>query len=278
LKIDAHAHIMPPDIAAREARFRERDPYFKLLTDSPSNRYATAEDVIAHLDEYGFDKAVVCGWAFRDAGLCRETNDYVIDAVARHPQRLIGLACLQPVDPGLEGEIERCVSAGLSGVGELMPQGQGFRLDDPGDMGPLAGLLRELDLPLLVHTNEPVGHQYPGKTQTSVKQAAAFAAANPDLRIVFAHWGGGLFFYELMPELRTAFQNVYYDTAASPFLYEAGVYEAVAACGVAHKVLLATDYPLLPLGRYLRQLEATSLTQEQLKLIMGQNAASVFKQ
>ena len=56
---------------------------------------------------------------------------------------------------------------------------------------------RENDCPVLIHTNEPVGHIYPGKTPNTLKQIYDMIAAFPDNRIILAHWGGGLFFYSL---------------------------------------------------------------------------------
>ena len=43
-----------------------------------------------------------------------------------------------------------------------------------------------------------------------------------------AHWGGGLPFYALMPEVEDSLSNVYFDSAASPFLYDASVFPTVA--------------------------------------------------
>ena len=40
------------------------------------------------------------------------------------------------------------------------------------------------------------------------------------MTIIAAHWGGGLPFYALMPEVRDALQNVWFDTAAGHLLYD----------------------------------------------------------
>ena len=47
------------------------------------------------------------------------------------------------------------------------------------------------------------------------------------MTVIAAHWGGGLPFYALMPEVREALENVYFDTAASHLLYDATVYRRV---------------------------------------------------
>ena len=64
-----------------------------------------------------------------DPEIAREANDYVIQAAAKYPERLTGFCSVNPAwgDGALE-EVERCVASGLSGIGELHPDTQGFDL------------------------------------------------------------------------------------------------------------------------------------------------------
>lgn len=277
LRIDFHVHITSPDVIARAGEYAKKDEYFRLLASSPKNRYATAEDALEEMVANNVDRAVVFGFAFRDMGLCREANDYVMEAVSRYPNRLIGFACVNPLARGLENEIDRCLAGGIRGVGELFPQGQGFEIDNQDHVRELAGLCRERNLPVLLHTNEPVGHYYPGKSGPCVREACSFAQNNRGLTVIFAHWGGGLCFYELMPELRDALVDVFYDTAATPFLYSKRIYDAIKAAGLVHKVLLGSDYPLLSPGRYMREMEQTGLTPHERDSIQGGNAVALLE-
>ena len=86
----------------------------------------------------------------------------------------------------------------------------------------MAAVLRERGLPLLLHANEPVGHHYPGKSRFGPEACVACAEPIPGLKLVFAHMGGGTFLYEAMPEFRQVLADVYYDTSAVPYLYDAG--------------------------------------------------------
>ncbi len=275
-KIDFHVHITSPEAIKAIERYKEQDAYFNLLNASPKSKFATAEDVIEHLDANGMDRAVVFGFAFRDQGLCVETNSYVLESIKKYPNRLIGFACVNPTQKGMESELDRCLAGGIVGVGELMSEGQGYHIDDPKQMKDLTGYCHERNLPLLIHTNESLGHYYPGKTKTSINQAYSFAKNNPDLTIIFAHWGGGLCFYELMPELRKVLKNVYYDTAASPFLYTNKVYETVKTIGILDKVLFGSDYPLLPIERYIKEIGETNLTGDEKGKILGGNAQKIL--
>jgi len=241
-----------------------------MLSKSPHNRFASAEDVIAAHGASSFDCAVIFGFAFNDPGLCRLVNDYVIEKARQFPDKLTGFMSVSPNAPGMEREIDRCHSAGLKGVGEIFPGGQGFAIDDKKETRSLTGACMERNIPLIVHANEPVGHGYAGKNDIGLKQIERFIENSQGLRIVLAHWGGGLFLYEAMPELREKFRAVYYDTAAAPFLYDARIYRAALALGLGEKIIFGSDFPLLSPSRYLPALETLSPTER--GLILGDNA------
>jgi len=269
-KIDFHVHATPPEISAHWQKYAEKEPYFALLSNAPYNHFASAEDIVAALDESGFDRAVIFGFAFRDLGLCRLVNDYVIAKTRQFPERLTGFMSVSPNAAGMEQEIDRCHRAGLQGIGELYPDGQGLAIDDEHETRALTGICRERNIPVIVHTNEPVGHSYIGKNDIGLKKIERFIENSQGLRIVLAHWGGGLLFYEAMPELREKFRDVYYDTAVTPFLYDDGIYRAALALGLGEKIIFGSDFPLLPPSRYLPPLE--SLTDNERNLILGGNA------
>lgn len=267
--VDAHVHVFPPEMRRDREAFLSKDARFRALYADPRARMASVEEVLTHMDEAGISQSVLVGFPFADLGLCRLLNDYLIDAVHAHPGRLAGLACVPPAAPGAAAELERCLDAGLCGCGEAAPEG----LDE--GLVVLAGVLRERGAPLLVHASEPVGHRYPGKGGFTPGLCLALAEACSGTTMIFAHLGGGLFLYELMPEVRQALVNVFYDTAAAPYLYEAKVYAVAAACAGAEKLLFATDYPLLRAERYregLSQLEPTLR-----KAVEGDNARRVYK-
>ncbi|MGH2461044.1 MAG: amidohydrolase family protein, partial [Chloroflexota bacterium] len=170
-------------------------------------------------------------------------------------------------------EVARCAALGLIGVGELMPHGQGYRLDDWPTIDPIAEALVALGRPLIVHVSEPIGHLYPGKGDVSPVAAWALARRHPALRVVFAHWGGGLPFYELMPEVAADLRQVAYDSAASTYLYRFEIFKIVTEICGADRVLFGTDYPLLRQGPFLRRVRELGLPEPALRSILGENAA-----
>jgi predicted TIM-barrel fold metal-dependent hydrolase len=273
-RIDFHVHVTPPDISKNWRKYAENEPYWRLLSQSRQNKFIDAAGVLPALDAAGIDRAVIFGFGFKDMGLCRYVNDYVIEKVKKYPERLIGFMSVPPNSGELETDIDRCHRAGLRGIGEIFPEGQDFDIEAGNPI--LSGACKERGLPLIIHANEPVGHDYAGKAKTSLRQFERFIENNPGLDIVLAHWGGGLMFYETMPELRKKCGNVYYDTAATPFLYDPRIYCAAAALGLTKKILLGSDFPLLPPSRYLGALAESGISPREQGLIMGGNAEQLL--
>ncbi|HET9492706.1 MAG TPA: amidohydrolase family protein, partial [Chloroflexia bacterium] len=139
-------------------------------------------------------------------------------------------------------------------------------------MAATAEVLQHHGLPLLTHASEPMGHSYAGKGQTFPWKLVKLAENFSDLKIVLAHWGGGLPFFELMPEIRETCRNVYYDTAASTYLYSFDIFPVAARLVGAERILWGTDYPLLSQAKFLGRVRAAGLADDELAAILGGNA------
>lgn len=273
--IDTHVHLYPPDVVREWEKIAEKEPYFRLLCSGKVHKWAVAEDLFEMMESDHIDQCWVTSFAFRDPGLCRHCNDYVIETSERSGGRVKGLAVVNPLSRDFEKEIFRCREAGMIGVGELFPDGQVFDITDERQTWRLAAACRDAGMFLMLHTAEQVGHDYPGKGTAGPKEAAAFCLNHPGLAVVFAHMGGGLWQYEMMPEMKICLQNAWYDTAAVPFLYDAPIFRAVFAAGVGHKILYGSDFPLLRIKRFKRMLGEASLSPEEESALLGGNAKEV---
>ena len=253
------------------------DDFFGDLYANSGVRIATVEDLLTEMENSGVDVSVVCGFGWASQDLCEMHNDYLIDCIARFPDRLVGLAAVQPLaGERAMAEVERCLSAGMKGVGELMPDGQGYQLSELRRIGHLFELASDRGFPVLTHASEPVGHHYPGKECVTPATVWPLVQAFPDARLILGHWGGGYPFYELMEEVRQLSRNVYYDSAASTYLYAPQVFFHVGGIVGYDKVLWATDFPVLRQKRFLQRMEELHLSDERKRAILGGNAARVF--
>ena len=271
--IDFHTHVFPPQIKKNRSKYIDSDPCFAILYSKKEAKLATADELIASMDKDGVDISVIVNYGWTTHELCVETNDYILDSIARYPQRLIGFCAVQLNSyEAAIAEIERCAKGGIKGVGEMRPDMQLFDLRDEEVMEPFIDMVRKHKLIMLTHASEPVGHEYPGKGSVTPEVLYPFIASYPDLTIVCAHWGGGLPFYALMPEVKQAMKNVFFDTAASPFLYSPQVYNQVIQLVGADKILFGSDYPLLAQSRLIKEIRSLDLPEEVKSLILSGNA------
>ena len=275
--VDAHCHILPPSFAERRRDLAARDATFAAILANPAARIAGAPELLRDMARDGVDHAVAMGMGWTDYEVAAEANDCLIEAVADNPSRITGFASVNPAwgDAAVD-EAQRCAAAGLRGIGELHPDTQGIDITNAAEMSPVMDFARSHGLPVLLHCSEPVGHQYPGKGKTTPDKVMRFIENFPDNTIICAHWGGGLPFYGLMPEVGAALRNVYFDSAASPFLYRPGIYRTVADVVGADRILFASDYPLMPHSRPLSELAGLSLPDCHRRLILGGNAERLF--
>ena len=275
--IDFHTHLFPPDIRQYRERYFARDPWFQQLYGHPRAHMASAEDLVAEMDASGVDISISFSFGWSDPGLIVETNNYIIDAMRRFPGRIYGMAVLLPTigDPAIY-ELERCATSGMIGLGELMPHGQGYRLSDIALLTPVIEVVRHYQLLVLSHCSEPIGHLYPGKGNVSLPDIVAFLTAFPDIRFIAAHWGGGLPFYTLMPEIQRITTNVWYDTAATVYLYHHNIFPTVASLVGAQRILFASDYGLLRQKRIIEHIRQSGLDAKSIELILGKNAQQLL--
>jgi len=274
--IDCHTHIFPPAVIEQRADFAGRDPCFAGLYSNPKAKMITAEKLIESMDKAGIDMSAVLNIGWRSLELCAMTNDYIMEAVAKHPKRLIGF-CSVPQLSSFESvaEIERCVRGGIKGVGEIRPDIE-LDLSDEYGKGHFLEVMKNNKLTLLVHSSEPVGHEYAGKDLITPAVLEILVSQLPGINIICAHWGGGLPFYNLMPEVKKTLSRVYYDSAASPFLYSPQVYKEVAALAGADKIIFGSDYPVIDQQRVLNQIKALDMSAPDKEMLLYGNAAKLF--
>jgi predicted TIM-barrel fold metal-dependent hydrolase len=275
--IDFHTHIFPSWLREKRDEYIKRDPCFSLLYSQPQAKIVTAEELLASMDEAGIELSVVIniGWVGHE--LCVKTNDYILDSVSRYPTRFVGFCAIQPgAGDAAIAELERCSKAGVKGIGELRSDVQGFDLADKKTMKPLVDAALKYDLIFLTHSSEPVGHEYSGKGSITPDVLYSFITNFPNLKIVCAHWGGGLPFYALMPEVAKALSNVFFDTAATVFLYKPEIFKQMSHIISSDKILFGTDYPLMHQNRVLAQIQSSQLPEEDKARILGANAQKLL--
>lgn len=248
---DAHVHLFPQEIYQNWDRYAQLDPWFGALTRKPANgrgageAWCTPEEALAAADEAGVTGLIMQGWYWNDPGLISLHNDFMAQAMADHPGRLLAFAAVNPVyGERAVAEVQRCAALGFAGVGELGPGGNGYSFED-GRFRDVLDCAEERKLPVCIHCGEPVGHPYPGRDTTPLEPLVELLGQRPGLTVQLAHLGGGLPFYELNPRVRRKLEgHVYYDLAANPLLYDLHSVKAVISLVGVERLIYGSDFPL----------------------------------
>jgi uncharacterized protein len=271
--IDFHTHILPPAVKNNRRRYLDKDEAFASIYASEKAKIVTAEDLISAMDENGVDVSVIVNYSWSTHGFCVETNDYLLESAARYPRRLQAFCAVNSFtgEDSLH-EIERCAKTGAKGIGELRPDLMAADYTKKDTIAPFAALVKNLHLMVLTHASEPVGHIYPGKGTVTPENLFALLFHLAGIPVVCAHWGGGLPFYALMPEVRAALEDVYFDTAASPYLYLPEIYSQVVPLVGSDRILFGSDYPVISARRVMDEIKESPLSALDKEEILDGNA------
>ena len=275
--IDTHTHIFPSFFRDERAIFFPDEQDFAKLYGPSGSKMAGVQDLLNDMDDAAVEKSVIFGFPWRTADHFRRHNDYILESVQQHPDRLTGFCCFDFTSPESPMEAERCLNAGLSGIGELGLYDSDFSPDAIDALKDIMEIALHRDAPVLLHTNEPVGHSYPGKQPMTLGRLYTLIKRYPSNHIILAHWGAGIFFYGLMKkEVKETLGNVWLDTAASPYLYAPEIYRVAGEIAGFEKILFGSDYPLIKPSRYFPEMESLGLSAQSLKMICGENAGRLL--
>lgn len=248
--VDIHTHIFPPRLVEAREALIAADPAFAELYGDPKAKMATAEDLLASMDAAGVDVSVACGFWWRDPAVAAEHAAYLAESARTSGGRILAFV---PTFAPIEG---------ASGVGEV-------READP-------ARIPAVSAPMLVHASEEVGHAYPGKAGGLTPGGLwRLLEAQPDARVIAGHWGGGLPFAALMPEVRAVIEagRLIFDTAASAYLYAPDVFRRGIDLVGRDAVAWGSDFPLRPQARDRAEVEAALPDAEDRAAVLGGNAA-----
>lgn len=282
--IDAHVHVYPAEVAAAPAAWGSaRGEAGWVSCVAPEGKlsiqgWADPDAMIAHMDEAGVQSCVMQAWYWERQETCNLQNKWHAEWIRRHPKRLFGFAAVQPLG-GIRAveALERALDSGLCGIGELLPQAQGYTLKNR-TWRAVVELAITRRLPINLHATDPSKGPFAGP-KTPLRDYVRLAREYPEATFILAHWGGGLAFRG-SPDSKPLPPNLYFDTAASPLLYDSGVFrDAVDRVG-PDKIIYGSDYPLMlhprvsrepGFKRFLGEIAAAKLNADESALILGSN-------
>jgi len=282
--VDAHVHLYTAEVAAAPAQWgRAHGESAWVRCVAPEGRrsiqgWADPDALVADMDRAGVEACVMQGWYWERQETCDLQNGWYLQWIRRHPKRLIGFATVQPAAGVRAPEaLERALDGGLRGVGELLPQAQGFGVDDP-VFRRVIDIAAARRIPVTLHATDPASGPAAGP-RTPLEGYVRLAREHPGATLILAHWGGGMAFNGA-PGGEPLPPNLYFDTAASPLLYEPAVFRRAVGLVGAGRILYGSDYPLLlyprvsrepDFGRFLGEIAGAGLGPDERARILGAN-------
>ena len=165
----------------------------------------------------------------------RASNDGVLEAMRRYPDRILGYCFVVPGYRESPAEIDRCLEQGMIGI-KLYNQ---YKIWDPA-VHPVIEKAIEEQVPILEHAGYPTSPEN-WEAQPNMSHAGDFARAArlyPEAVLIEAHIGGGGDWEWAIKQLRQA-PSVHLDTSGS--VIDEGMVEMAARELGTQRLLFGTD-------------------------------------
>lgn len=249
----------PPEFLRRVAAdyFKRSDEMFKSFTPA---------ELLAQMDEAGVEKAILTCSA-------EQPSAEVLAFPEAHPDRFVLSATVDP-RRGMKGvrELEALVRNEPVVLARVVPFMMGGLPPSDYRYFPLYTKCIELELPISINTGLP-GPPMPGRCQDPMHldEVAYFL---PELVIVMAH--GADPWWNVAIRLMLKYRNLYLMTSAyAPRYFPPELIQFMNTRG-RHKILFASDHPVLDFRRCLSEAEALPLREGVLDLFLYENASRLF--
>ncbi len=258
---DIHTHTYPEKISDKAVT--SLNAFYNFVCEGKGT-YADMESQAKDNHVHGFLLFSVA----TNAHQVPKVNDSIA-ALAKHSREqgylTVGFAGMHQDYEDFEGEVNRAIAMGLSGI-KIHPDIQGVDIDDPR----LFRLYEIMEgrIPLYLH----MGDDRPQYRFSEPKKLAHALSCFPKLEVVAAHLGGYKASDEAI-EYLAGNDRVWYDTSSALwYLTPERAGEIIRALDPA-KVMFGTDYPVKnPAGELQRFFAIPGLTEQEQEDILWNNA------
>ena len=238
------------------------DAHTHIGHNDPDGRTATAEEIIAGLDQAGHQRALV--FPMHEPDGYAPANDMVLAASAASGGRLVPLARVSPHHEDAVAEARRCVDAGARGF-KLHPRSDEFELPHPA-VEQVVAIAHEHRMPVLFHAGRGIPHLG--------EAVVDYARRYPGARLILAH--AGISDLSWIGRDAAELPNLFFDTAWWLVADHLQLYATIPAA----RILYASDMPYGPglstAFIFQRVARAVGLAPEAMRSIAGEQLARVM--
>jgi len=274
--IDFHTHIFSPDIV-KNRKLYFSDSHFFLLNENFKSKIIDAKELYNSMIQNNVNHSVVMGFPWLDEDIAFQQNKYFSEMGKLYKNKIFpfGIVPIHNKKP-IKDIVKEIYDLGLYGIGEIAFYENGFSNKEADFLNEILENAKIYDLPVNIHINEPIGHNYNGKYSPNFELLYKIIKQNSQNKIILSHFGGGIFIYELMPEVKNEFKNVFYDIAATPFLFDKKIYQNAVDIIGSEKILFGTDFPLLKPDRYIKEINDSIISTNDKNNIFFKNGLNIL--
>lgn len=277
--IDAVVNIWTPEALTHRPDWRDDFFVGKMGVERQISDGVPVEKMLEMMDSAGIEKAFLIATRAGPVGhpsCYRIPYELVAETCARAPDRLYGLAGIDPLD-GMKGvrDLERAVSE-LGFVGahfyphwfEIPP--------DHAKVYPFYAKCVELDVPIQMQVGQSMNYDknFPRRSVGRPISLDAVACDFPELKLIGIHVG--IPWTEEMIAMAWKHQNVFIGCDAhSPKYWPESFVHYINSYG-QDKVIFGTDFPVLDFQRTIDEIDGLGLRDEARRKLLRDNVLRVY--
>lgn len=263
---DIHTHTYPEKIATKATENLGR--FYNFHVD----RTGTISDLMSNCRDNGISGFLLLGVA-TNAHQVRNVNEGIAHDMAEGKRagfEVRGFAAMHQDMEEFASELDYAVSLGLCGV-KLHPDIQGADIDDE-RWYPLYALLEAKGLPLYLH----MGDDRPQYRFSEPRKLVKILDNFPKLTVIAAHFGGYRSWDEAVRYLKRR-ENVWFDTSSALWAMTPEFARYLIDELGYERIMFGTDYPVVSADDELKRFFAVSMTEDERRCILYDNAARLLK-
>ena len=277
--VDAVVNIWTPEALAHRPDWRDEFFVGKMGVDRQTSEGVSVDDMLARMDRAGIDKAFLIATRAGPLGhpsCYRIPYELVAETCARAPDRLYGLAGIDPLD-GMKGvrELEHA-------VGELGFIGAHFYphwFEIPPDHAkvyPFYAKCVELEVPIQMQVGQSMNYDknFPRRSVGRPIALDAVACDFPELKLIGIHIG--IPWAEEMIAMAWKHRNVFIGSDAHAPKYWPECFVHYIDTYGQDKVIFGTDFPVLDFERTVAEIDALGLRETPRRKLMRDNVLRIY--
>ena len=263
--IDFHTHAFPDKIAERALVQLAERAKMEPVTDG------TVKGLLDKMTLWQVDRSVVCNIA-TNVKQQTSVNDFAMQTMEEHSDRLTPLGSVHPDADNIEQEIERIHAAGIPGL-KLHPDYMLRTIDDPA-YGLILDAAAQLGMFVIIHAGFDV--YSPDKIYATADGILAVLERHPKLKLVCAHYGNNCLWDTA--EAKLAGKNLWIDTSMG---CREGLFPSQAKRILekhdSDKILFGSDCPWCDVRENVTYIEALGMSSELLDKVFYKNALALLE-